>query len=103
MLPLIVIFLALILAVLVSLIFVMSELRVPVQNLSSEVKSLRLSGRTVQKQAVVRNQPIDEIRELTRLAAQSKSSRHVYGGEEESALYQDLSRGVGRGEDDDDD
>lgn len=68
--------------------------------LTANVNQLRMSGRTVQKTAIMRDGELTEERSLTRLSRATKGRRIVVGGDEDSPLHQDLIRGMSRDDDD---
>jgi hypothetical protein len=65
-----------------------------VEDLSNNVNKLRLSGRSVQKKAVLRDGVLTNEREMTRLGRATRSKRIVVGGDPDSGLNEALSRGM---------
>lgn len=62
--------------------------------LADEVDKLRLSGRSTQRKAIMRDGALTEEREMVRLGRTSSRSRVVFGGDPDSALHQRLGREV---------
>lgn len=91
--------LSVVIILLVCLVVGMSHVRDALDRVAVRLDELRLSGRTVQRQAVMRNGVVTEERHLSRLARMSKSSRQVFGGDPDS----ELNRSLAGGQSDDDD
>lgn len=68
---------------------------------NEKLNALRLTSRTRQSKATMRNGAVSEERELVRLGRSSKGRRVVVGGDPDSVLAQNLMRGVPTRDDDD--
>lgn len=88
------VYLTTIVGLLVAILVSLRRIHFGVEANNDKLDALRLTGRTRQTTAVMRTGAVSEERELVRLGRATKGRRIVVGGDHDSSLFENLTRGV---------